>query len=103
MLGYNYVNKSSVDGRVRRARLAKEGKPKKGLRAVNNEAVNEGNQSLTASEEKDLVHYLKVKNRISNTANKADLGERKVQVLTLRRRFNESSGRRMVMRLSQSA
>ena len=41
MPGYNYVNKSSLDERVRRARLAKEGKPKKGLRAVNNEAVNE--------------------------------------------------------------
>ena len=57
MPGYNYVNKSSLHERVRGAMLAKEGKAKKGLRAVNNEAVNEGNQSLTASEEKDLVQY----------------------------------------------
>jgi hypothetical protein len=83
--------------------LAKEGKAKKGLRAVNNEAVNEGNQSLTVSEEKDLVRWLKVKNRIGSAANRADLGERIVEVLTLRLAFNQSSGRNRVVRLSQNA
>ena len=85
--GYKQVTRSCLQERLQKI--------------VENEAAH-GNGIYTVDEEKELVQWLKIKNRIGEAACGEELGERMVEVLDLRKLTNRHAGRRS-LKLSRNA